>query len=363
MLQRAVISLACCVALAGSSAFAYGPKGHKTVGAVADLRIAGKPIATKIADLLDGMTLAEAALLPDKIKVLDFAKSGKGFSLPGHKGIEDQLIAFVSANRVGQKGNPSHHQFHFTDVPVLGDLKYESGTVGRSEFDIVNMIPFCIKVLKGQIPEGNARKITKSGAVILLAHLVGDIHQPLHVGAQYFDGKGMPANPDAAGVKAFPDEGGNSIQLTLQRIGTHGQATSSKPLHTYWDDDTVDTAFDIINAEIAAGRPMSSSPINEGDVYLRLASIEPEGWRPPAKVGPEQWSVLWANEILPISREAHNRLDYAHMFIFEGKLAKGYALERADMMPAYHDFAGQVVRDELHKGGWRLAALLEAVIP
>ncbi len=49
------------------------------------------------------------------------------------------------------------------------------------------MINYCIRVLQEPIEKTNTFAITKPVAIILLAHYVGDIRQPLHVGAEYFD--------------------------------------------------------------------------------------------------------------------------------------------------------------------------------
>ena len=46
------------------------------------------------------------------------------------------------------------------------------------------MIPYCVEVLRGRVPEQNERKITKPVALILLAHYVADIHQPLRINLQ-----------------------------------------------------------------------------------------------------------------------------------------------------------------------------------
>ena len=54
-------------------------------------------------------------------------------------------------------------------MPVEGQATHASGHIGRSQFDIVHMINFYLGVLKGNTPENNARKITKSVAVILVA--------------------------------------------------------------------------------------------------------------------------------------------------------------------------------------------------
>ena len=40
---------------------AYGPDGHKIIGAIADQKLAGTPTGTRVAELLDGYTLQEAS--------------------------------------------------------------------------------------------------------------------------------------------------------------------------------------------------------------------------------------------------------------------------------------------------------------
>ena len=55
-------------------------------------------------------------------------------------------------------GAPSHHWFHYTDVPVVPAQRYGDGSAGRSKWDIVHMIPFCIQVLQGRVPEQNERR-------------------------------------------------------------------------------------------------------------------------------------------------------------------------------------------------------------
>src|SRR5204863_6518694 len=140
--------------------------------------------------------------------------------------INRELQAFVNANC----GNhPSHNIFHFTDVPVFGTEDYAGGEIGREELDIVHMIPFCIRVLKGQEPETNEHAITKSIAVILLTHYLGDIHQPLHVGAEYFDGAGNPFEPTNTN-KGFADQGGNKLTLFTFM---NGRRASAGKFHGY----------------------------------------------------------------------------------------------------------------------------------
>src|SRR6476660_7222487 len=210
---RTLICIAILALFVGQSR-AYGPDGHHIVGAIADERLANTPAGKKIAQMLDGMTLREAAQVPDTIKGwdsngVDDPRMAKYFS--SRPRIAAQLREFWTANQPTHDGNspmPSHHWFHYTDVPVEAS-KYSAGMIGRSQWDIVHMISYCVAVIRGEIPEENPRKITKAVAIILLAHYVGDIHQPLHVGAQYFDQSGHKVNPDL-GKPALEDQGGNT---------------------------------------------------------------------------------------------------------------------------------------------------------
>src|SRR6267154_5547312 len=87
---------------------------------------------------------------------------------------------FVSAN-------PNHHEYHYTDVPFEKDT-YQAGTVGTTDHDVVQILKQCIAVLKGSTGANvNPHNFTKRQALLLMAHFIGDIHQPLHVGTAYID--------------------------------------------------------------------------------------------------------------------------------------------------------------------------------
>lgn len=351
-----------------SLASAYGPEGHGLVGAIADHRLAGKPAAASMHALLDGLTLAEAALLPDEIKTWDKNPDATLKYLPGHPKIRDQLHAFWKANpsKNNDEMHPSHHEFHYTDVPVAGGSKYGDGATGRSKWDIVQMIPFCIRVLKGEENEHNDRKITKPVALILLAHYLGDMHQPLHVGAEYFNDHGKPVNPDA-GAKGAPDEGGNTLHLVLAPP-LHGwplNASGNHPedsLHLFWDHTAAVTAIKLWKEELHAEHPELGQVSNE-KLPERLAQREPKHWKLDPGLDASKWAEALANEILPIAKQAHEQLRYEHVevkMVHHQPLASGTAKADGNSYPA---FAGKVAQDELHKAGWRLAALLEQIVP
>ncbi len=336
-MKRIVVGLLI-VCLLSVNGFAYGPRGHQLVGAIADKRLAHNPtVAKKVRKLLDGMTLQRASTLPDEIKSWQCGKQPSG---PNR--INRELQAFVNANCTG---SPKHAEFHYTDVPVAGDEKYADGTVGRFEFDVVKMIPFCISVLKGETPETNDRAITKSIAVILITHYMGDIHQPLHVGAEYFDGSGKPFEPTPQNL-GFADQGGN--KLTLFTF-VNGQRKAAGKFHGYWDGQAVENAF---------------GTQQDATVATRLGKREPADWELTGDVA--TWAEQLANEILPTAREAHDRLQYKSIQFQSGhpEINSGRAEEKNH--PAggtfYALWAADVVKTEIHKGGWRLAALLEQVV-
>jgi hypothetical protein len=365
-LSVACLAVFCCVLPASG----YSPVGHEIVGAIADKRLANTPEAAKIAKLLDGISLERASVMADEIRAWDKrgADDPAVFHYLAYPKIDNQLREFWRANpptRDLDSSVPSHHWFHYTDVPVLDLAKYSDGKTGRSKWDIVHMIGYCVSVLKGETPEDNPRKITKPVAIILLAHYVGDIHQPLHVGAQYFDEEGRAINPDKGG-QGFKDNGGNGVTLQLKESmngNDHGPIT----LHSFWDRDAV--MANLVKASGTISKEEQGERINAAKRELigRLAKEEPKNWELSHSIALGDYAENWANEILPVAREAHERLQFKNVRSIreaDGRtVASGEAEEKE--MPdhmTYGEWSGRVVRQELHKAGWRLADLLEKAV-
>jgi len=119
-----------------ASAQAWGPIGHQIVGAIADKKLARTPTGEKVALLLDGFTLEKASVIADEIKGWD----KKGADDPGifhyssRPRIDAQLRDFWRANPPTKDHTsiiPSHHWFHYTDVPLVGNEQYADGKAGR----------------------------------------------------------------------------------------------------------------------------------------------------------------------------------------------------------------------------------------
>lgn len=343
--MKKLLPLLLMISILPVNAFAYGPRGHQLVGAIADKRLArNRRVQRKIRRLLAGLTLERVSTLPDEIKSWNDCGSRPPSPDPviDRVRINNELRAFLRANPCS--GNPTHDEFHYTDVPVTGNENYADGEVGRGKFDIVQMIPFCLRVLRGEEPENNDRKITKTVAVILLTHYLGDIHQPLHVGAEFFDANGQPFHPSASN-HGFGDQGGN--KLTLFTVSGDDFESVGK-LHSYWDSKTVNNAFGGTSNAIVA---------------RRLSRSAPGPWRLSGDV--ETWAVQMADDALPLAREARTRLEYSNVVIVNGEkeIKSGEARERRRPgNQSYTRWSARTVESEIHKGGWRLAALLEEAL-
>ena len=371
MFQRRQILIAFALMAVRASVFGYGQDGHEIVGAIADELIKNTPAGKQIYALTDGIPLRKAAFMPDEIKAWDKNGVDDPNAYPhysDHPKIDSQLRDFWRANPPTQDPKspiPSHHWFHYTDVPILNAHKYSDGNIGRTQWDLVHMISYCVDVLRGQIPENNPRKITKPVAVILLAHYVGDIHQPLHVGAQYFNASGQAADPDK-GQSGTEDEGGNTILLKL----THGTpdelAHKGLKLHGFWDGDAVLSNLPPVPLTASKDERYYALQNAHKGIVAPLANRQPGNWRAPSGTPLNKYGEFWADEILPIAREAHERLRfvYMHSTVDQGRpVMAGDARENPppDGVP-YADWAARIVRDELQKAGWRLADLLTQAV-
>ena len=164
--------------------FDWGPTGHRTTGEIAENYLT-KKTKKHINELLHGQSLAFVSTFGDDIK--SDSKYNKFYT------------------------------WHYVNFPF--NTKYEDSNK-NPKGDVVTGIDYCIKVLKN-------KKSSKEDQVFylkLLVHLIGDMHQPMHVG------KGE-------------DKGGNDIQVRWFNKGTN--------LHRLWDSDMIEH-FNMSYTELAA---------------------------------------------------------------------------------------------------------------
>jgi hypothetical protein len=314
----------------GSQAFAWGDEGHRTVGEVAALYItADHDTATLewVKQTLKGQSLGNAATWADDIK----------FSPP--QDADGKLF-------VDKAGN--HNKWHYVDLPI-GCADFDTCDKSfRPEPEIVGRINACIDALLGSPAAGDP--LNKRNAMRMLAHLLGDIHQPLHVGVEYvhWDGHSPSFNTDPARILGDNPRddvtiGGNKLML---------KTDDTLELHVYWDTNLVLSAM---SADGATSPSVFAS-------HLREKFKQPPGWDNSGDI--KTWGAQWATEALKLS-EAHayptvellgrRKGDPFNpgkktMWVYDIKVGDSY--ER-DNTP--------VVRDQLAKAGYRLAKLLEAI--
>ena len=154
-----------------SDSCGWGSTGHRVVGHLATLHLT-KKAKKKIDLVLDGQSLAMVS------NYMDFIKSDSRFN--------------------------SYRPWHYATIP--DSLNYEqAGT--PEEGDVI----MAIEYFSNEIRTGEFSKDERF-ALMCLVHLVGDIHQPLHVG----NGK---------------DKGGNAVEVKF-----FSQTTN---LHRVWDSDMI----------------------------------------------------------------------------------------------------------------------------
>jgi len=329
-LGSALLSFAILVSLC-PQALAWGGDGHRTVGEVATLYLAAdKDTATLdwVKQVLKGQTLAQAATWPDDIKS----------SKTTPKDPDTQLFLAKVKN---------HNAWHYVDLPV-GCTDFDTCDKHfKPEPEIVDRINASIKALLGS--PGPKDPLNKRNAMRVLAHLLGDIHQPLHVGVEYvrWGGGGLAFNTDVSQIlkdKAHNDPtiGGNTLMVG---------PGDSLGLHSYWDGTLVAAAM---RADGTKSVPVFAS-------HLRDKFKNPTDW---GNSGPiTGWAADWATEALKLSEE------HVYPTVELVKRRKGDPFHKGQLMWVYDIKLGDsyeedntpFVRDQLAKAGYRLAKLLQAI--
>lgn len=161
------------IVLFAIDAFAWGPTGHRATGLVAE-KYLSKKAAKELARILNGQSLAMASTWMDEIRA-------------------DSTYNYMS-------------DWHW--VTIQDDQSFEQAEKNPNG-DIIQTLDRIIAALKTKKLSANE----EAEFVKMLIHLIGDIHQPLHVGGGN-------------------DRGGNDIKLTWFRNDSN--------LHRVWDSDMID---------------------------------------------------------------------------------------------------------------------------
>lgn len=133
--------------------------------------------------------------------------------------LNHQSLAFVSTFSDEIKSDPRFKEFgvwHYVNMPF--DETYETSKKNPSG-DLVSGIEKCVRIIK----DDNASDEDKAFYLKMLIHLVGDLHQPMHIGLE-------------------EDRGGNDITVKWQFKDSN--------LHKVWDSQMIDS-FGMSYSELA----------------------------------------------------------------------------------------------------------------
>ncbi|MBB5371032.1 MULTISPECIES: S1/P1 nuclease [unclassified Janthinobacterium] len=355
-MKKIACVLALGAAFATGNVLAWGNDGHRAVGAIADQLLKGSVAQLEISKLLlPGESLEKIANWPDCVK-----GTYCGPQTP-------EMLAYVAAN-------PKHSEYHYTDIPFQ-NAHYHDHDVGSADDDIVQTLKQAILVLQGKDDAvTNPHQFTKRQALILITHLVGDIHQPLHVGAAFVarDGRFVvpttQAQVDEAAI--FDARGGNNLLLDDAKITALSDASipaplpvdedaakpastypksATRPLHSYWDSTVVDYAMRRLSTrtpEQFARKVIASGPqvsVNTGD--------------------PVTWPYQWADQSLAASKIAYADVvagPATQQTSRKGDVYNVWALTVPDNYPVP---SSALAKQQLIEGGYHLASLLQAIWP
>ena len=168
-LKLVIVLLTVCFSF---TVFSWGPNGHRIVGEIAEREL-NPTVKSAIRLLLNNDSLARISTWPDEIK--------------------------------SDPDNYRHtFSWHYMTWPTTQE-EYEYDGEG----ELINSIDEQLKILNRR----NGNITEKVTALKFLVHLIGDLHQPLHVGNGY-------------------DMGGNSCQVIF-----HGERVN---LHSLWDEKLID---------------------------------------------------------------------------------------------------------------------------
>lgn len=299
--------------LIGVDVGAFGEPGHRVVGRIAEVHLAGSRAAVHVERILRPKeTLADAGVWPDTIRSATYQDGDTARFRLRH---------------------PAHDVYHFTNVPFQAD-RYSPESLGAHATDIVQTSREAIRVLRGR-----STFFTEREALRFLAHLAGDIHQPLHVGNAFVAARGTPRFIVPEGPTGWRSSaGGNAL-----RYGPKDNFN----LHSYWDSHAVNLAMGKQDVATYAARLVKELGVaqawkNEGDV--------------------EAWPEQWATEALALAKDAYEGITVLQ---YLGPDQSGRTAHRWRIrQPAGYDtLARNHIPAQLAKGGYRLAETLKAIWP
>lgn len=292
MMMRSLATLILLL-LTASPAWSWGGPGHQAIAEATQGHLNDRAKIALAAIILETDSLPPGALAgvarwPDELRG----------NAPAGWGEREKK----EAKRFNQD-HPTNADWHFVNLP-LGASAYPAGTLADDdpmrEFvrddDIVHAINRAIAILESPSPSPT---YSKTQAVRLLVHLVGDIHQPCHATAGYYDPalptfKTKPVRIDdptrAGGVGVLKDRGGNGLKFS-----------DNTKLHGVWDGCLANV---VVLKPPYSQQTMMAACNAFVDEYSPLAAVLSAKWQPGIESAYKTpgdhhtWAAVWATESL-----------------------------------------------------------------
>ncbi|MEJ1934800.1 S1/P1 nuclease, partial [Nostoc sp. NIES-2111] len=210
------------------------------------------------------------------------------------------------------KNRGCHQTYHFDDVAIQRD-RFDRNYAGTNDHDLVAATNAAMAVLLGRPAPPPFSIKDKKEALFMLAHLVGDMTQPLHVGALYLDEKGALADPDVS----------HTIDPSTETAGANLIFDGTTAFHSEWDGIPKDLG-DTAPPELVA--TAKALPLDHGRM--------------------ENWAATWASDTILVAQEALIGTSYVKSG--DGK----WSVSFTDRV-AYDRAADAIKRKQLAKAGAR----------
>lgn len=233
----------------------WGQVGHRIIGRVASSQLSPTARAA-VRTLLPGESLGSVATWADQIR----------------------------------SQRPETGPWHYVNIPIWDSI-FRPATVCPGGDCVIAALERQLAI----VADRGKPRAERAEALKWVVHLVGDMHQPLHVGRG-------------------DDKGGNDLQVQWMKKGSN--------LHRVWDSEMIEL---------------------EGLSYTELAASLDHPTREQVKAWQEGTVAQWAEENIPLRPDI-------------------YAVEPGDNLGYEYKYRNwATVRQQLLKGGIRLAALLNAI--
>jgi len=228
-----------CLAFTLPAAHAWGPAGHRAVGAVAD-------------DLLDD----GARSVVSQLLAHDLDKNEQ----PSHRQSLAEVSSWADEIRSTSANRP---KWHFDDAPACGKIP-----AGKPWCEGGECASTKIEELRQVLGDTSRSERERNEALKWIVHLVGDLHQPMHTVTNTYlneelDDDGNPT-----------DRGGNDVHVALSGVKTRG----ARKLHGVWDTDFVAQAFHLGSSQVVPPAEVKKLVVRAKGLQDSATGGSPDAW-------------------------------------------------------------------------------------